>query len=320
MPKRLSQQEIENLINSTGETFVTPQVYLNAFQHLQIKCQKCSGIYTKQWCNFCRGSRCPICAEDSRTTKRKLSFETVRNLIKNGGDCLLSSPEAYKNNRSLLLIRCGKCNIEYSKNLEDFTRKDKPRKCNFCSDQQKSELFRLSEADVIKICAENRLKLLSPYSEYQNMRQTLQFECNACQFIFSTNLDSIKTKKTGCPKCKSSFDERSIMNLLERLEFNGGIKGWKREHRFSNDIDETMHKLSYDFLIETGDCDVLVEFDGIQHFSPTGFSHSSDPGEEFKSTNKRDRIKMNIVLKFYMFATHMLSRFEQYMRYINYIS
>lgn len=90
----------------------------------------------------------------------------------------------------------------------------------------------------------------------------------------------------GCPACgKESNGERKIKNLLT-----------KNEIRFTpqKTFDDCVYKnkLRFDFYLI--DCDVLIEFDGRQHFKPVkGWG-----GEKsFSETKKRDKIKNNYCLK-----------------------
>jgi hypothetical protein len=293
MPKKHDQAYITDFINNTGEIFVDGQEYKNEQQLLRIICQGCSKEYKKTWNNFRVGSRCPECAEIQRHIKRRVPFDIVRETIKQAGDELLSESEVYKNNRSELSIKCGKCDTVYSKSYEDFNRKDKPRRCTECSKKNQQSLVKISEEDVINTCLSNRLHLLTSYVEIQNVKQNLHFECanESCHYQFSTTLDGIRSKKTGCPKCKASYGEKQVINILEKMQRYGAIQRWSKEYRFVDTLSPEIRNLSFDFIVYTVDGIFIIEFDGIQHFQPTSFAASCNAEEHFKGTNRRDKMK-----------------------------
>lgn len=293
MPKKLEQEYIETYINSTGEKFVEDQVYENEQQPLQIICQNewCKKTYTKTWNNFRKGSRCPVCAQIQREDKRRMPFSKVEDIINSTGDLLWSRSDEYENNRSLLTIICGKCTTIYEKSLEDFSRRDKPRRCPECSKKNANALLKMPESEIELLCKVNKLILVTQYSDMPNVKHPCTFICcnDNCGYQFITTIDSIKWKSTGCPKCKASQGERNLIYILERLKSNGAIKDWIKEYRFKDS--DTISRLSFDFAVSTNDGMFLIEFDGSPHFVPTSFTAHVNSDDSFASTNKRDRLK-----------------------------
>jgi len=66
----------------------------------------------------------------------------------------------------------------------------------------------------------------------------------------------------GCPICKSSKGEQQIINYLKR----NNIK-YIKEYKFNNC--KNMRPLPFDFYLP--DKNILIEYDGIQHFKPFTF-------------------------------------------------
>lgn len=99
---------------------------------------------------------------------------------------------------------------------------------------------------------------------------------------------------THCNKCAKilSKGENKISSLLFELKIN-----YETQKTFNNCINlETGSKLRFDFYLP--DYNICIEYDGIQHFEETTWTHDS-----FIEIQKRDRIKNdyckqnNIVLK-----------------------
>lgn len=94
--------------------------------------------------------------------------------------------------------------------------------------------------------------------------------------ISTSGWGKIKT----CRECKNSnvsIGESVIQTILEE----NNIK-FKKEKKFNNCV--YIRPLRFDFYLPDYNC--CIEYDGIQHFQPTNFSH-----DNFKDRQKRDLIK-----------------------------
>lgn len=94
--------------------------------------------------------------------------------------------------------------------------------------------------------------------------------------IDTGNWGKIKT----CRQCKnesSSLGESIIQNLLDQMNIK-----YEKEKVFDDCIYK--RKLRFDFYLT--DLNTCIEYDGIQHFKPTTFSH-----DNFTERKKRDKIK-----------------------------
>jgi hypothetical protein len=86
---------------------------------------------------------------------------------------------------------------------------------------------------------------------------------------------------SGCPNCKNSLGEETIYVYLKRLNVN-----FIREYKYADckDIEE----LPFDFYLP--DHNLLIEYDGKQHFEPLEFFGGM---EAFLDRVKKDTIKIN---------------------------
>lgn len=68
--------------------------------------------------------------------------------------------------------------------------------------------------------------------------------------------------KTGCPKCNSSFGERTIEKWLSENNIE-----YTKEHSYLDLLGNKLGKLRFDFFLLKKH-NLLIEYDGQQHFKP----------------------------------------------------
>ena len=111
-----------------------------------------------------------------------------------------------------------------------------------------------------------------------NLNTKILIICNECLKEFWQRPD-IHLKGSGCSYCVCSQGEKSIYDFLDKIGFT-----FKFQHKFEDCKDK--NKLPFDFYIP--DYDLLIEYNGQQHYEPI----ERFGGEEaFKSQKRRDKIK-----------------------------
>lgn len=100
--------------------------------------------------------------------------------------------------------------------------------------------------------------------EYTGCYQHIRTQCNICGHIWSPKICDLKNCNSGCPKCKLSKGEKKIASQLDAL----GV-AYEREKKFNWSEDRR-----YDFYLP--DYEVLIEYDGKQHFVSTLYSPDLD--------------------------------------------
>ncbi len=86
------------------------------------------------------------------------------------------------------------------------------------------------------------------------------------------------SKGIGCPICSSSKGELKIINFLQK----NGID-FKTQYKFKD-----LKQLRFDFYLH--DLNILIEYDGIQHFKPIDFFGGVN---SFKILKDNDTLKNN---------------------------
>lgn len=89
-----------------------------------------------------------------------------------------------------------------------------------------------------------------------------------------------------CPLCRESKGERLVRNYLTELEVE-----FEREKRYE-DLKSSGSYMPYDFYLPNHN--LLIEYDGEQHFKPTGYFGGD---EKLESQKRRDSMKNKYALE-----------------------
>ena len=114
------------------------------------------------------------------------------------------------------------------------------------------------------------------------------FECKDCDHTSTTKYDlqkHVKAKHTGL--LHSSKGETEIMKVLHKMEIE-----YKHDvpHELKNDRGNC---LRWDFIIQTDDGPMFIEYDGRQHFAPVRFGGISQEkaNDKFQKQKSHDKLK-----------------------------
>lgn len=279
----LSHEFVAAKISEDGH--ILKNQYVNSKTKLEIWCPKCEKNFTQTWSNFRNGHRCRFCASKSRGSTRKHTIEKVKKEFEESGWQVLS--DCYENNRTKLECICPKGHLT-TKAYDDFK---SGKGCWECKSEDASTRYRISENKANEIAKKARMKILK--HSYKNVKTKIPLECLTCGFQFENNLDSLKWKKVGCPKCKCSHGERQLLNYFEkRPEF-----AFRQEYKFMDNPEDELEGckdikyLPFDMWIEPEDgLEMIIEIDGIQHFEPVGMFG----GQKAVERQKRIDIKKSV--------------------------
>lgn len=119
--------------------------------------------------------------------------------------------------------------------------------------------------------------------EYNGGKNKIAFRCKIDGHIWRTRPDGILEGK-GCPRCQETKGERYVRQWLESKNIS---------YIYQKTFDDCRDKnvLPFDFYIS--DYNVLIEYDGQQHFEPIDFAGKGEVWalKQFKKTQHHDNIK-----------------------------
>lgn len=157
--------------------------------------------------------------------------------------------------------------------------KDKITGCPYCYKivrEEKSLLFKFPEIASEWHPTKNGDLKSRDVSSCSNDKAWWLGKCGHC---WSTSINNRTTHKTQCPSCKKSKGEQEIEKALTSF----GIK-FIPQATFENCKDK--RNLKFDFRVGN----ILIEYQGIQHFEPVNFGDNKHI-EKYQKTQERDEFK-----------------------------
>lgn len=271
--RKLTYEEVKEVIENEGYELQS-KLYINSKEKLSIKCS-CGEVFEMSYNIFKKGHRCKQCSIKSRQEKRKHTFEYVKNYIEARGYKLLS--HEYKNNNSKLQIVCEKGHSS----LMTFGNFQRGRRCKTCSHLKITEKQRHDYTYVKSFVESIGYTLID--DKYVRNSNKLNLICsnNHKTSISFKNL----RKGVRCSHCNTkSHGEERIKTFLNKKEIPFITQYKIEECKFKR-------QLPFDFYLP--DYNVLIEYDGEQHYKIKEYFGGFDG---FVDTKIRDTIK-NIYCK-----------------------
>lgn len=224
--------------------------------------------------------------------------------------------------KDLIECECNECSYEVKNNYRNLSYKK--FKCKYCVLMKKSKLINEGFVKIIKIEKQNiYLECENGHKYKQNRRNLLaNKKCNICYLnnktlskketlikfkkihgdFFKYDMNNYETQHSkikitcdknhtflqkvsnhlqgkGCPICRESLGEKKIRLFLEEKNIK-----YIRQKKYKDCV--YINKLPFDFHLP--DFDILIEYDGIQHFEPVKLFGGK---KEFIKTKKKDKIK-----------------------------
>lgn len=160
--------------------------------------------------------------------------------------------------------------------------------CYFCG-REKVRQGRLISLDEKRKLLENRNQDIDYLIIPEKSEDYVKCKCKKCGNLWqATYSNLVKEKNTRCPNCYSSIGEKRIAELLDL---------WKIEYipqkTFSDCRD--IHVLPFDFYLPK--YNILIEFDGEQHYHPIPRGKNNDGIKEYEILIRHDKIKSEYCVK-----------------------
>lgn len=253
MSKRLTLIEVQKRLDDTGCDIDIIGVYKNTHIKCLCRCRKDNCEWMVRINDVFNGHGCPRCANSER-----ISDSTVDLFLKNRN---ITRLEHVINSASKHKYRCTIDGNEW------YTRYSDLRNCHGCPkcrDLKLRNIFSLSKDEFVE-----KANIIHNYRyDYSNFIYINQRTkgCIICNYhgSFYQTPGNHTTNKAGCPKCNSSKGEIFIESYLISQGYN-----YISQATFTECVYKI--KLRYDFFIPSKN--VLIEFDGIQHFEINEFFH-----------------------------------------------
>lgn len=255
-------------------------VYKNANTPVDIICPD-HGVFKMPYsAHYTLGRGCKKCKpnknySESNHDKRKAEWE---NIIKNvwGDNKFDLSESGYVNSVSTVRIKCLEHNKYFETKATILSRGFGG--CEECiADKTKKRAREIHGPTFIKNATQIHGKVYD-YSKVDYVNNTTAVEIVCTQHgSFFTTPDIHTNSMSGCPKCVSTSGEKKIQSILDAFNIN---------HTFQYMVKIDSRRYYFDFFVSTHN--IMIEFDGKQHFEPIEFFGGS---KSFALTQERDQRK-----------------------------
>lgn len=270
MARKITCEIVKQEFDDRGYILIS-DVYINNAQKLKYICpkHKDKGIQEITFANFTAGKGCLYCAKRAKRTHE----EYIIDLAKVNAN--IEPLEEYVNLKTKILHRCKVCGYEWK--IVPTNLLHLKQGCSHCSGRAK-----LTHEEVVDIIYQinPNIEMIDTYIDDITK---IRFRCKECGHIWYAKPNNIRNKK-GCPKCSSSKGEKCISKYLDEHNIE-----YTQEYIFPNCKDEAC--LRFDFYLPQHN--ICIEYDGIQHFQPIGFSKEGkvNKDQSFAKIQKHDKIK-----------------------------
>lgn len=270
--KKTNEEYMKEILELTQGEYCPVTPYVNSATKLQMKHVTCGTVWEVRPNNFKTGTRCPKCAQLKKTKTTEQFSQEVQEVTKGAlklvGEYLGCDipTEVVCTKHSLVISTrptsilkgkqvCPKCNAEY---LSKCQRKDHRQFTNQLQQKHKGRIIAVES--------------------YINTHTKITFRCTECTHEFKAEPNSV-LRLSGCPRCKQSKGERLVADILEELNVS-----FETQRVFPDCVYK--RALPFDFYL--ADYNLLIEFDGEQHYRPIEFFGGAIM---FEYQQERDKVK-----------------------------
>jgi very-short-patch-repair endonuclease len=272
---------------------IEPNQIINANSLIPLICNDCNYGYNGEWTstirnhihnhlkvNFC----CPSCSG-----KIKYTYDNfiIRAKLVHGDNCnyKLIKQEHIQGKNSKIPIICNRCyygsNGEWTPTISEHIR---GAQCPNCKDVAPwtLERFLIEALSIHKGKYDYRFIIKE---DIKGRNSKIPILCTKCNKLSYPSINSHIHAKSGCKYCRFSKGELGVANILEKhnLKFIPQYSIPDLPNRY------------YDFMIILNDINILIEFDGQQHFQYIAYFDKGDYNT-FLIRQEADRIKTDHAL------------------------
>lgn len=242
--------------------------YHGANKPIWCRCNDCGYVWNPHAQTLQRLKKCPRCSKKQRQTTE--SFKQLLYFINPMIDVL----GEYKNIETPILCQCK---------VDGYMWMARPHHLKNGVGCPKCAGVAANTIEDVKDYLEKNMPNVEVVGEYINNKSPLQCVCKICGQTWTSTYNSLMHHH-GCPHCAESHGEKRVRRFLDMR----GIK-YVPQMRFDDCRDERV--LPFDIYIPSKN--MVIEYDGEQHFGPVKFGGTNDEKAEsrYLRTVKHDRIK-----------------------------
>lgn len=274
--RKISEKELEKITENAGFIFVGTEL-INHKRKIIYKCKKHidKGEQNAEVANMRKSNgNCPYCLNRCRTTE---SFKQEMKVINPNIEII----GEYINVHTKIKCKCNIDGYEWSTTPDSLI--NRPTGCYKCSCRKTGERCRKTNSNFL-LQLKNVNPNIIPLENYIDDHTKIKCLCTIHEHVWYVAPNKILHWKTGCPKCASYHNENKLDTILDKWGYN-----YELQKKFPDCIDKK--PLPFDRYLP--DFNILIEYDGEQHYFPIRFGDISNEQakEKFDKVCLHDNIK-----------------------------
>lgn len=120
--------------------------------------------------------------------------------------------------------------------------------------------------------------------DYDGINTKIKWQCLDCNCIWPALPGNVLRLERGCPECNIPGTNEKLLHQLLK------VSNFQYEPQYSlKKIDNAAPNYKFDAYFPS--LKLAIEYNGIQHYEPTGFFGSQHPQEDFEWQQERDQYK-----------------------------
>ena len=283
--KKTDEQFKKEVYDLVKDEYTVLGKYINSQTKIKIRHDKCGNIVNIKPSAFLSDPRCKKCYRKKTNSKNRTKTteqfkQEVFNIVGNEYTVL---GEYIKNNVKIKM-RHNKCGYEWKVTPGSFLSGNRCPKCSNRLNTGRNTKRKTTEQfkQKVKELVGNEYIVLG---KYKNNKTKIKIKHITCGNMYEVTPNDF-IKGTRCPYCKASKGEQKIADFLIKNKIK-----FETEKEFGGLVH--LRPLRFDFYLPTHN--LLIEYDGIQHYEPVDFSGNNQDiaNENLKINQERDKIKNN---------------------------
>jgi Zn ribbon nucleic-acid-binding protein len=273
--KKTNDEFITEVYNLVGNEYEFLEDYQNGRTKLLCHHIKCGHKWYVTPKGFLfNNNRCPYCSNRNVIKTNKQFAIEVFDLVGDAYEFL----EEYKGSHVKIKCKHVKCGHTWSITPRSFLN---GTRCPMCSCKKPMKTTEQFKKEVYDLVGDEYTVL----EDYLGADTKIKMRHNSCGHIWNITPAHFLSNRR-CPICTKSKGEQNIAKYLQTNNIN-----YIQEYRLTDCKNKTGYILPFDFYLP--DYNLLIEYDGEQHFEPVTFG--GIPQEKalknFKKQEIRDKIK-----------------------------
>lgn len=272
--RSIPYKTIKDKVEKCGYTLITKKEnYKGTENKIEVSCPN-NHTY-EVFCNsFLAGKRCRKCYDMKNREKLLISYEDILSFINSIGYKLHTSKDNYIDTKGSVEVSCSE-NHRYRTRINTLR---SGKRCRKCSAKESGLKARIPYEKMVESVEKEGYKLLTEKENYNGTHAYCMFQCNKNHKPYRSTMAEF-SQGSRCPVCKESKGEKKIRQILDELEIN-----FIQQNKF--DDCKFKQVLAFDFYLP--EYNLLIEYDGIQHYEIVEVFGGFDG---FVDTKIRDTVK-----------------------------